>query len=58
MRLVELWADNGLVLPNRVGKTMSPTNLTTRSFKPLLKRPGIPRFVRVHDSRHTCAPCC
>ncbi len=30
-------------------------NLTTRSFKPLLERAGLPRSVRLHDLRHTCA---
>jgi site-specific recombinase XerD len=55
MRLAELWADNGLVFPNQVGKTMNARNLTARSFKPLLERAGLPRSVRVHDLRHTCA---
>ena len=55
MRLAGLWADNGLVFPNQVGKTMNARNLTARSFKPLLARAGLPRSVRVHDLRHTCA---
>jgi integrase len=29
-------------------------NLTARSFKPLLKRSGLPN-IRLHDLRHTCA---
>ncbi|MBA3473716.1 MAG: tyrosine-type recombinase/integrase [Rubrobacter sp.] len=28
---------------------------TARSFKPILKRAGLPRSVRLHDLRHTCA---
>jgi integrase len=55
MRLAGLWTDNDLVFPNRVGKTMNARNLITRSFKPLLDRAGLPRSVRVHDLRHTCA---
>ncbi len=26
-----------------------------RSFKPILERAGLPRSVRLHDLRHTCA---
>jgi integrase len=50
-----LYEDHGLVFPNQVGKTMNAKNLTARSFKPLLDRAGLPRSVRVHDLRHTCA---
>ena len=55
MRLAELWEDHGRVFPNQVGKTMDGKNLTSRSFKHLLDRSGLPRSVRVHDLRHTCA---
>ena len=55
MRLADLWEDNGLVFPNQVGRTMNASNLAARSFKPLLKRAGLPKTVRVHDLRHTCA---
>jgi len=34
---------------------MNAKNLTARSFKPLLERAGIPRSVRLHDLRLTCA---
>ena len=33
---------------------MNAKNLTARSFKPLLKRSGLPN-TRLHDLRHTCA---
>ncbi len=34
---------------------MNSKNLIARSFKPLLKRAGLPHSVRLHDLRHTCA---
>jgi len=55
MRLARLWEDHGLVFPNQVGKTMNASNLTSRSFKPILERAGLPHSVRLHDLRHTCA---
>lgn len=33
---------------------LNPSNLANRSFKPLLKRAGLPD-IRFHDLRHTCA---
>jgi integrase len=52
--LVGLWQDHGLVFPTRVGTPVSRHNLVARSFKPLLKRAGLPD-IRFHDLRHTCA---
>jgi integrase len=52
--LAGLWQDRGLVFPTRVGTPMSRHNLVNRSFKPLLKRAGLPE-IRFHDLRHTCA---
>jgi integrase len=49
-----LWQNHGLVFPTRVGTPMSRHNLVARSFKPLLKRAGLPE-IRFHDLRHTCA---
>ena len=54
MRLARLREDHGLVFPNQVGKTMSARNLTSRSFKRILERAGLPHSVRLHDLRHTC----
>ena len=49
-----LWQNHGLVFPTRIGTAMSRHNLVARSFKPLLKRAGLPE-IRFHDLRHTCA---
>jgi integrase len=50
-----LWQDNGLVFPSQKGTPMNAKNLTARSFKPLLVKADLPRTVRLHDLRHTCA---
>ena len=55
MRLAGLWEDHELVFPNSIGKPMNASNLNARSFKPLVKQAGLPRQVRLHDLRHTCA---
>ena len=55
LKLSALWKDQGLVFPNRVGKTKNAKALVARSFKPILERAGLPRTVRVRDLRHTCA---
>jgi integrase len=55
LRVGTLWQDNDLVFASQRGTTMSAKNLTTRCFKPLLQRVGLPRSVRLHDLRHTCA---
>jgi integrase len=43
------------VFPNSIGKPMNASNLNARSFKPLLEKAGLPKSVRLHDLRHTCA---
>jgi integrase len=48
------YQDQGLVFPSRKGTPMNARNLTARSFKPLLKRAGLPD-IRLHDLRHTYA---
>jgi integrase len=43
-----------LVFTNEVGRPIEPQNLIRRSFRPLLRRGGLPA-VRFHDLRHTAA---
>jgi integrase len=49
-----LWQDHDLVLTSTIGTPVDVGNLTYRSFRPLLKRAGLPR-IRIHDLRHTAA---
>jgi integrase len=44
-----------LVFANRKERPLSPTNFSTRIFRPALKRAGITRRIRFHDLRHTHA---
>jgi integrase len=49
-----LWQDNSLVFCTHAGKPLDFRNVATASFKPLLKKAGLPD-IRFHDLRHTCA---
>ena len=49
-----MYADHGLIFSSEIGTPLNPENLVKRSFKPLLKRAGLPE-IRFHDLRHTCA---
>jgi integrase len=50
-----VWEDADLIFPTRTGGVVRPSTLTDDHFKPLLERAGLPRSVRFHDLRHTCA---
>ena len=54
MRSAGSYQDQGLVFATHAGTPVNPENLVKRSFKPLLKRAGLPE-IRFHDLRHTCA---
>jgi integrase len=49
-----LWRDPNLVFASNIGTPLDPSNLVSRSFKPLLRRAGLPS-IRFHDLRHACA---
>jgi integrase len=49
-----LYQPGGLVFAAESGTLINPSNLRNRSFKPLLKRAGLPDIC-FHDLRHTCA---
>jgi integrase len=53
-RMGSLYQPGGLVFATESGTLINPSNLRNRSFKPLLKRAGLPHIC-FHDLRHTCA---
>ena len=50
-----VYEDRGLIFATSTGSIVGPENLVKRSFRPLLKRAGLPETTRFHDLRHTCA---
>jgi integrase len=50
----DLWTENGLLFCTETGEPLVRQHLTSRRFKPLLRRAGLPK-IRFHDLRHTCA---
>ena len=48
-----MYEDHGLIFSSEIGTPLNPETLVKRSFKPLLKRAGLPK-IRFHDLRHTC----
>ena len=54
VRLAGLYEDCGLIFASESGTPLNPENLVKRSFKPLLKRAGLPE-IHFHNLRHTCA---
>jgi integrase len=53
-RAGSLWRENGLVFASETGEPLDRRYLTSRRFKALLRRAGLPD-IRFHDLRHTCA---
>lgn len=54
LKVGNLWEDHGLVFCTHGGRPLDSHNVARTSFKPLLKRAGLPD-IRFHDLRHTCA---
>ena len=54
IKLAGLFVDHGMVFATKTGTPVMRQDLIVRSFKPLLKRAGLPD-IRFHDLRHTCA---
>ncbi len=50
----EKWEERGLVFATRIGTPIRRAKLHAESWKPLLRRAGLPD-TRFHDLRHTCA---
>ena len=48
MKLAGLYKDHDLIFASGVGTPVNPENLVKRSFKPLLKKAGLPE-IRFHD---------
>lgn len=56
LRLGDLWKDDDLVFPNRVGKALDHNNLYYRDYKRLLKKAGLAdEGFTFHSFRHTFA---
>jgi integrase len=53
-RVGDIYQDQGLVFASEIGTPLNRHNLSQRSFKPLLKRAGLPK-IRFHDLGHTAA---
>jgi integrase len=48
------WTESAMVFTSRIGTPLAPESLTEH-FKALLSKAGLPKTVRFHDLRHTCA---
>lgn len=49
------WSTLNLVITGEFGGVFNTSNFTTRYFKPLLKKIGVPASFKFHDLRHTHA---
>jgi site-specific recombinase XerD len=53
-KLAGLWQEHGLVFTSQIGTPLNRHNLFKRSFKPLLRRAGLPD-IPFHALRHSFA---
>lgn len=49
-----MWKDPGLVFATVIDTPLEPSNVVSRSFKPLLERAGVTK-ITFHGLRHSCA---
>ncbi len=55
LRLGQAYQNNDFVFATEIGTPISPSNLTRRHYKPILKKAGLSEKIRIYDLRHTCA---
>jgi integrase len=53
--LGDKWQENNLVLASAWGRVIETSNSSSKLFKEILEKAGIPRSVKFHDLRHTHA---
>ena len=49
------WVDTGLVFTTREGRPLGASHVVHDSFKPIVRRAGLPERTRMHDLRHSTA---
>ena len=54
LQMGPLWEEKNRVFCNSLGRPLEDQNIAQRSFKPLLRRAGLPDM-RLHDLRHSAA---
>lgn len=55
LKVAEYWQDNNLVFPNELGDYSDEGKISSRHFKAILRKAGLPKDIRVYDLRHTSA---
>ncbi len=53
--LADQWSARNLVITCELGDVFNTSNFTSRYFKPLLEKIGVPKTFKFHDLRHTHA---